>query len=181
MVAWHVNPATGEPGRCSAQYNCPFGGSFIGHESSKRAASKLYEDFRSGLFEPTGISHFYFLSDEEHEWFTQGDCGELASELHRLTGYPVVAVGIRGRTVDGTMWDHIAVRAPDGRVIDVTGIQPEEETRKAWSSRGLYEVVLEEIPEKRIHSYLGSTPGGSSFYGADPKPTAKRIIAALKG
>jgi len=181
MVAWHVNPATGEPGRCGAEYSCPFGGSLIGHESSKRAASKLYEDFRDGLFEPRGISRFYFLSDEDHEAFTQGDCGLLAEELHRRTGYPVVAVGTRGGGLDGTTWEHIAVRAPDGRLLDVTGIQPEAETGLAWSSSGRYEVVFEEIPVEAIGERLGSIPDERGFDEADEKAVAKRILSALEG
>lgn len=179
---WHVNPETGEAGRCSAEYSCPFGGSLNGHQSTKRDAARMYEDFRGNLFEPSGASHFYFLSDEEHEWFTQGDCGKLAAELHRRTGYPVVAVGLQGGGLDGVAWDHMAVRAPDGRILDVTGIQPEAETQKAWSVHGAYEVVLEEIPVGSIDGYLGVVPGESEgFRGADPRVTAERILRALRG
>jgi hypothetical protein len=181
MVAWHVNPATGEAGRCKAQYNCPFGGELNGHTSTKREAAKLYEDFMAGRSEPNGISQFYFLSDEDHEAFTQGDCGIFAEELHRQTGYPVVAVGVRGgRLGPETSWEHIAVRAPDGRILDVTGLQPESETKLAWGLKGKYEVILEEIPVSEIPERLGYEPGHRNFDEADAKATATTILKALE-
>jgi len=177
---WHVNPRTGETGKCSAEYSCPFGGSFNGHQDTKREAARMYEQYREGLFESQGVSHFYFLSDEEHEWFTQGDCGNLAKELNRVTGYPIVAVGIRGKAIDGTSWEHVAVRAPDGRILDVTGIQPSEETEKAWSSHGLYEVVFEEVEDHQVDTYLNRS-SEDDFKEANPQRTAKRIVEALRG
>lgn len=113
MARWHVNPDTGEAGRCSAEYSCPFGGSFNGHQDTKTAAARMYEDFRGNLFEPTGASYFYFLSDEDHEQFTSGDCGDLAAELHRRTGYPVVAMGSQWKNGE-ILWDHVAGRPMGG-------------------------------------------------------------------
>lgn len=179
-VRWHVNPKTGEAGKCGAEYQCPFGSSFGGHQNTKREASKMYEDYREGLFDPKGSSDFYFLSDREHEDFTQGDCGLLAAEIHRQKGYPVVAVGIRGAGIDDTSWDHIAVRAPDGRILDATGIRPESESAKAWNSNGKYEVVFSEIQVEEINSYL-LKKGDMDFKSSDPKATAGKILEALRG
>lgn len=178
---WHVNRETGESGKCRAEYNCPFGGSFNGHQTTKREAVAMYGEYRADLFSSTGSSNFYFLSDEEHEFFSQGDCGVLAAELYRQTGYPVVAVGVREEGFDGTSWQHVAVRAPDGRLLDVTGIRPESETAKAWKGFGDGEVFFKEIEPDKIDSYLGKEEGARAFGAADPKVTAGKILEALRG
>lgn len=178
MARGHVNPETGEPGICGAEYSCPFGGSFNGHESSKRRASALYEGYRENLHEPNGASYFYFLSDEDHERYTSGECGDLAAELHRLTGYPLVAMGSRWN--DGrVLWDHIAVRAPDGRILDVTGIQPESGTVKAWGydpeSFEIETIELNEIDGRLGDPGLEGEPGSK-----DAAILAKLILRRLR-
>lgn len=179
MARWHVNPDTGEAGKCVAEYSCPFGGSFNGHQDTKREASAMYEAYREGLLEPEGASYFYFLSDEEHEQFTQGDCGDLAAELHRLTGYPIVAMGLRGKNGE-VLWDHIAVRAPDGRVLDVTGIQPQSGTVKAWH----YDpknFEIETIRSDEISSRLGVESSVGEPGSKEATALAKLILKRLQG
>lgn len=179
MTNWHVNPDTGESGRCSAEHSCPFGGSFNGHQDTKKAAARMYEDFRGNLFEADGASYFYFLSDEDHEQFTSGDCGDLAAELHRRTGYPVVAMGSQWKNGE-ILWDHVAVRAPDGRILDVTGIQPESGTIAAWH----YEPEsfrTKEITVEEIHGALGMEDRLDAPGSDRAEIVAGRIINALKG
>jgi len=179
MARWHVNPDTGEAGKCVAEYSCPFGGSFNGHQDTKREASAMYEAYREGLLEPEGASYFYFLSDEEHEQFTQGDCGDLAAELHRLTGYPIVAMGLRGKSGE-VLWDHIAVRAPDGRILDVTGIQPQSGTVKAWGyDSESFEIETIELSE--INRRLGVEQGAGGPGSEDATSLAQLIIKRLQG
>lgn len=184
MAQWHVNPATGEPGKCSAAYSCPFGGELGGHKGTKKDAAVLYESYRSGLHEPDKASYFYFISDEENEMFTWGDCGHLAREIHQKTGYPVNAIGIRTPGQSEISWQHMNVKTPDGRFLDVTGIQPEANLKKAWGSHLELEpgeeIVVEEVDEKRIEEYLGNTAGHKMYPKSDPAATASKVLGALK-
>lgn len=183
MAKWHVNPSTGIAGKCSAEYSCPFGGALGGHEDTKKAASKLYEDYRDGLYSTDHASYFYFISDEENEMFTGGDCGLLARELNKKTGDPVHAVGIRSKDTGEVEWQHMTVKTSEGRFLDVTGIQPEANLIKAWTShielQPDEELVIEEIDEKEIESRLGKDPGKKSFERSDPSATASKVLKAL--
>lgn len=183
MARWHVNPSTGEAGKCTAEYACPFGGSLGGHTSTKGSAAALYEDYRTHLHNPSGVSRFYFVSDEEHEAFTSGDCGRLASVLHRATGYPVVAVGIKDTASGSVAWLHMVVKASDGRFLDVTSIQPEEELRQAWSHHfslePSQEITLEVIPEAAIEDYLEKAPDETTYPSVNPVATASKLLKAL--
>lgn len=182
MSKWHVNPATGQAGKCSAEYSCPFGGALGGHKTTKREASKLYEDYRDGLYSKDHSSYFYFISDEENEMFTEGDCGLLARELHKQNGYPVVAIGLR-QTGQTTSWQHMVVRTPENRFLDVTGIQTESSLKGAWSYRFSVrpdeEIVFEELNENKIEEYLGKVEGQKAYPNSDPQATASRILRAL--
>jgi hypothetical protein len=184
VAQWHVNPATGEAGKCSAAYRCPFGGELGGHKNTKKDAAGLYESYRTGLHEPDQASRFYFISDDENEMFTWGDCGHLAREIHQKTGYPVNAIGIRIPGQTEVSWQHMTVKAPDGRFLDVTGIQPEAILKKAWSSHLSLEpgeeLVIEELDQKNIEEYLGNTAGQKMYPNSDPSATAVKVLNALQ-
>lgn len=47
MAKFHINPKTGEPGRCSAVHRCPFGGESE-HYGSESEARQAYEAIQSG-------------------------------------------------------------------------------------------------------------------------------------
>lgn len=182
MAKWHVNPSTGIAGKCSAEYNCPFGGELGGHADTKKAASVMYENFRDGLYSQEHPSYFYFISENDNEAFTGGDCGLLARELHRKTGYPVHAVGIRSKDTGEVTWEHMTVKAGD-RFLDVTGIQPEGNLKTAWGKhmelQPHEEIVIEEIDEKEIEKRLENPEGHKAFPNADPNETASMILNAL--
>jgi hypothetical protein len=72
------------------------------------------------------------------EFYTQGDCGDLAVRLHELTGWPL-AGNVDG---DGAMfakylqatrgWSHAMVRTPEGLYLDVTGARTAHDVKKHW-------------------------------------------------
>lgn len=147
---WHVNPETGEPGKCSAVYSCPFGNEF-GHASTKREASKLYEDFMSNLHDPEGASYFYFIGDDDHTRYTNGECGLLARAMHEQTGWPIVGLGPVSGDESITV-QHVAVRTPDGRLLDVTGVQPLSRAVLVW---GNTEIGHKELDALAVDASLG--------------------------
>ena len=70
------------------------------------------------------------------EAFTCGDCWSLAFELHRLTGYPMIFSSMFETyvSVERFEWDHVAVVLPDGRIMDVNGVQSPEDWEDRWST-----------------------------------------------
>lgn len=178
MARWHVNPKTGDPGRCSAKISCPYGSMIDGHKATKEEASRIFEKFQATVSQPDGAAHFYFVSDEAHEQFTQGECGDLAAELHRLTDYPIVALGSQWDE-HSILWDHIAVRVPDGRILDVTGIQPENEAMLAWNyDPKRFRIGVISVDE--INSSLGLSKSDPAPGGKDAEKIAKQILEVLK-
>lgn len=182
MAKWHVNPSNGITGKCTAEYSCPFGGALGGHEDTKKAAAVMYEKYREGLYSSEHASYFYFISDDENEAFTSGDCGLLARELNKQSGYPIHAVGIRSKDTGEVTWEHMTVKAND-RFLDVTGIQPESNLKVAWGQhmelQPNEELVIEEIDEKEIEARLGFPQGHRAYANSDPAATASKIMKAL--
>lgn len=69
--------------------------------------------------------------------YTEGDCWALAGALHDLTGWQVVAV--IPDTPDAippgkfaSDWYHMAVRTPDGRILDIQGATSETAFLTRW-------------------------------------------------
>jgi hypothetical protein len=60
--------------------------------------------------------------------FTAGDCHQLALRLHQLTGWPLVAFD----GGDGEPLVHAGVMTPDGRVVDVRGLQTQDQWLGRW-------------------------------------------------
>jgi hypothetical protein len=79
--------------------------------------------------------------------YTEGDCWLLALELRRLTGFPMVfSVWTEDHSeIDEWDWDHVAVRLPDGRVMDVTGVKDEDVFRLEWRSKTLYDTDSSDV------------------------------------
>lgn len=78
---------------------------------------------------------------EKHEVkaFTDGDCWELARQIHLASGYTLLTLG---SIEDFTDWFHAAVRLPDGRIVDIEGIWRESAWIESWQER-LHEDSLE--------------------------------------
>lgn len=75
------------------------------------------------------------FTEDQVEAFNFGDCWRLAAEMHRLTGWQMVAVGVDyedGVDLNSRGWAHMAVRTPDGRFADVNGVHTEDEFLDTW-------------------------------------------------
>lgn len=90
------------------------------------------------------------LGEKKGIWYTEGDCWALALALHRMTGWPMTALGYADE--DSTPysergWVHVVVRAPDDRLLDVRGLRDEESCAKEflWSNYSFYEVTAAEL------------------------------------
>lgn len=174
---WHINPDTGDVGKCGAIYSCPFSG-ISNHTKTKTEARKNYEDFSEAILDSEGDAYFFHISDKDSEAFTQGDCGIFADELHRATGWPQVLIGENGP--DGE-FEHIAVRAPDGRILDVTGIQSESTIKKAWAEHMGFKNGTKVIPLigswRKEFGYADDFQGSSKI---DPAPVVRGILKMME-
>lgn len=63
-----------------------------------------------------------WLGSEDVAFGRDGACGDIAAELHTLTGWQVVILTPDDGENDA--WVHAAVRTPSGDVLDATGVSP---------------------------------------------------------
>lgn len=70
------------------------------------------------LGRPGFVTHRFDFPADAVRAFTDGDCGYLAFELHRLTGFTPVTASMDYKH----QWTHAAVLTPDGRVLDIEGV-----------------------------------------------------------
>lgn len=134
-----MNPKTGEPGKCRARYKCPYGNESA-HSNDPQELRKTYEDFMEDLHNSSKTVRFHFSTDSELDCFSNGDCAHLAKALARKTGGSLVVISDDpdfelNLRVDPqlTLWDHMAVRLSDGRIMDVSGLWTEQDIAKEWS------------------------------------------------
>lgn len=176
-MAWHINPDTGDVGKCGAIYSCPFSGE-SNHTKTKTEARKNYEEFSEAVLDPQGDAYFFHVSDRDSEAFTQGDCGIFADELHRVTGWPQVLIGDAD---PNGFSEHVAVKAPDGRIVDITGIQTESTMKRLWADHmgfpsGAKIVPLEGSWRKEF-DYPEDFTGSSQV---DPAPAVSKVLKMLE-
>lgn len=171
--SFHVNPETGEPGRCRAHlHSCPYS-SEDNHFETREDARNFYEDYASKLTDPTQSVEFHFVTAEEESDFVEGDCGILARTIHRKTGWPLVLVSTDGsRPLMEIDWDHMAVRAPDGRLIDAVGMTTESDFKKTWGSKKQLTEISDEQWEV-VHPW-------SQQFKSSPVKVANRILKSLQ-
>ena len=84
------------------------------------------------------VHNQWSLSPEVIHAFTQGDCWRLAEELHRLTGYSLVAVGFEQEEEENLplsqrCWMHVLNQCPDGTLLDVMGVHDSDSTLEYWA------------------------------------------------
>jgi len=70
-------------------------------------------------------------SISERKAFTEGDCWELARQIHLTSGYTIVTVGAHEDVSD---WYHAGNRLPDGRIVDIEGIWQETAWNTYWTA-----------------------------------------------
>lgn len=84
-------------------------------------------------YTPADISErVEFTQDEDIiAYFTEGQCGALAYELHKLTGWTLALVSDSPVGSDDYC-GHVFVINSDGQAVDIKGVRPIEEVRQEW-------------------------------------------------
>lgn len=62
------------------------------------------------------------LHEADRDNYTEGDCYLLAKELHLLGLGELVIVTRAGLPEEGKSWTHMAVRTPEGYILDADGL-----------------------------------------------------------
>lgn len=123
------------------------------------------------------------FSPDEHEAFSFGDCWLLARALHNITGWTMVAVGCTGGFVNGVLrdWVHIAVRTPEGQVLDIGGLHQDADVVTMWADDFWMfsgETGSIEVFDITVQDWEGLTREQVSQYPEiDPSLTAQRLLA----
>ena len=113
------------------------------------------------------------LRDESTQrTFTKGACSVLAHELSRTTGWPVAV--FTDPNFKGAWQGHVAVRTPDGRYLDATGVT--DTPTKPFGAKG-ESWVEEEMDTAGLVARLGRprADGSNEFSGL---PLLERFTAA---
>lgn len=180
-LLFHINPKTGEPGKCRARYKCPYGNESA-HSEDPQVLRKTYEEFMEDLQNRSKSVQFHFSTDSELDAFSNGDCAHLAKALARKTGGSLVVLSDdedfeRSLRVDPglALWDHMAVRLNDGRILDVSGLWTEKEISKEWSWGDSQSRVFQ-IDAK----YFNKLQEIELQFGISPIKTSNKITKILK-
>lgn len=103
--------------------------------------------------------------------FTEGDCHFLAREINRRTGWPMFTfVSEYGPDL------HAFVMRPDGKVLDVEGLQDCKQFRAKWDDKNLYEIGPQTWKSLKA---AGWSPMRKPEYGKATYKAAKRVAANL--
>ena len=73
----------------------------------------------------------FHFSEEVENAFTTGDCWHLARTVHLIAGYPIVT--FQHFDYGQNLWAHAGNRLPDGRIVDIEGVWPEQTWLEQWS------------------------------------------------
>lgn len=126
------------------------------------ASSLLAPNRRRYVVEPGA------LDDRAGLAFTNGHCHSLALALHRQTGGEIV-----GFTKSQRPFDHLLVRADDGRLIDIGGPRtPAEVVADGGCLRGVDTATLERLPIE-----YGWVPPDVDLASAWVPPLLERVVA----
>lgn len=111
-MAFHVNPLTGNAGRCSAKAGqCPFGGD-EDHYSTVDAARAAYERSQPSLFQPAGAAPV--VNASSFSWYGEEKSFSIeASELRHDPTQPFVLSSQKS--------DEAVLMVPAGPTIDDEG------------------------------------------------------------
>lgn len=92
-------------------------------------------------------TRFFNFPTLVQEAFTLGDCWHLAETIHTMTGHPIITASWTETVTEHdpitdeeevwtyTSWSHVAVRLPDGRILDILGIWSEQEWLDHWAEQ----------------------------------------------
>lgn len=111
------------------------------------------------------------IDDQARAAFTRGQCHALAAAIRAVTGWPMVGVGID----PGYGAFHCAVRAPDGRILDIEGAHAEGAWLQEWGQDG------EAIAEVTDAEYRSWHPNGDMHKPTKHAPLFVPAVLALGG
>lgn len=128
----------------------------MGHSDDPQVLRKTYEDFMQDLQNSSKSVRFHFSTDGELDSFSNGDCAHLAKALARKTGGSLVVLSDDpdfelNLRVDPqlVLWDHMAVRLKDGRILDASGLWTAKDIATEWSTASSMQ-RLYQIEEKHF-------------------------------
>lgn len=84
--------------------------------------------------------------------YVSGTCAAFAIALHDLTGYPIIAI-------NGGM--HVAVRCPDGEILDYVGRSPLRRIMRRYGMRDA--PVVEWTRDEAVHHVLMGEAEGNPW------------------
>lgn len=98
--------------------------------------------------------------DPDHRYtqhtFMRGACAVFAAQVHRATGWPMVVYS-NDKTVD--YWQgHVAVRTPDGRYLDASGVSDDPTREFGELSRGWVRTEAANVEE--LHQQTANSTDG---------------------
>lgn len=175
-MTYHIKP-NGETGKCRAEYQCPYG-NMSSHSEDTDKLRSMYENFMSNLDDNTKTAKFYFSTGEEVEAFTMGDCAHLAKSLAKKIEGQLIVISSEKEmdpNEEEPLWNHMAVKTKDGRILDVEGLWNEEDFIKKLSY-GKAPVSLHKIDEKNFKNFEANWMN----FDIKPTKTANKIIKHLK-
>lgn len=117
----------------------------------------------------------YRPTEHTVEAFTEGDCWLLAIVLSKRTGWPIVIMHVLD---EPGWWRHVAVQHPSGKILDIEGLQSEDDFFDRWEQQ--MDECCEEKADMQI--YLAGEEAYKKvtypirFFSVDPYRVAKRLI-----
>lgn len=163
-MKYHINPETGNPGRCTASAGkCPFLSESLHYETVEAARAGFESAMRISKEEN------YLAFDGEPLWdegvterleeiYTEGDCWKLAYALHERYGYEVYTFG-----VSDDSWYHVAVKVDEDTFLDITGFSDEDELA------GPYGEIVVKVSDEHLTS-ADALCKGLGTYSVFPYP-----------
>ena len=117
------------------------------------------------------------------EAFTCGDCWMLARAIHDISKWDMVLYNpYPHRDLD--YWEHVAVRMPDGLILDIEGAHTEDDFLQRWNENAADEDAYEYgevIPLSGVDEWERATGDQVPAY-ADPEnawPRARRVARRI--
>jgi hypothetical protein len=121
------------------------------------------------------------ISDDDIHTFTKGACYILADVISEMTGWPRCGF----EAFSGYFTGHAFVRMPDGRYLDVLGIQAEDEIRKRYPWHANRKIITcPGTPEGDSRWGMWQLPWSFTedewFYHERARQIAPEILAGIK-
>jgi hypothetical protein len=94
---------------------------------------------------------FAQITPEMIETFAYGECVALASAMRRHTGWPYAIAWL-----DESTFNHVGVRTPDGRFLDICGAHTDVEVLRSGAWKGRQHTFISESKKGEIPHLNGT-------------------------